>query len=231
MTRTRIKFCGVTRAEDAELCAELGVDVVGLNFYPKSPRCVTVPVAAGLVSKLGPFVCPVGLFVNAPQFQMVSVAEYTGLRAVQTYSDAPSEFDFGQLGWLPAFRVKDEAGIAAVRGFLSASRVSDDAGSGSPASSLTRLAKRPAAIVIDSFVPGEMGGTGHVAPWHLLAGLDLGVPLILAGGLTPDNVADAIRQVRPWGVDVASGIESAPGVKDAGRMRAFVSAVREADAG
>jgi phosphoribosylanthranilate isomerase len=218
MTRTRIKFCGVTRAADAELCAELGVDAVGLNFYPKSPRCVTPQVGAELVKQLGPLVCPVGVFVNAPPIQMLSVAEYAGLRALQTYSDAPPEFDFGQLGWLPAFRVKDEAGIAAVRHFLGLAGAS-------PSRS------RPAAVVIDSFVPGEMGGTGHVAPWHLLAGLDLGVPLILAGGLTPDNVADAIRQVRPWGVDLASGIESAPGVKDAGKMRVFVTAVRDADAG
>ena len=213
MTRTRIKFCGVTRAEDAALCAELGVDAVGLNFYPKSPRCVSVQVAAELVRELGPFVCPVGVFVEALPFRMQSVAEYAGLRTLQTYTAKPPEGDFGQLGWLPAFRLKDEAGIEQVRQFLASAKV------------------RPAAVVIDSFVAGEMGGTGHVAPWHLLAGLDLGVPLILAGGLTPDNVADAIRQVRPWGVDLASGIESAPGMKDAGKMRAFVQAVREADAG
>ena len=230
MTRTRIKFCGVTRAADAELCAELGIDAVGLNFYPKSPRCVSVTLAAELVKHLGPLVSPVGVFVDAPPFQMVSVAEYAGLRAVQTYSDAPPAYNFGQLGWLPAFRVKDEAGIAAVRGFLLlATREGTVPEASAP--SRSRLANPPAAIVIDSFVPGEMGGTGHVAPWHLLAGLDLGVPLILAGGLTPDNVADAIRQVRPWGVDLASGIESAPGVKDAGKMRAFVNAVQEADAG
>ncbi len=216
--RTRIKFCGVTRAADAALCAELGVDAVGLNFYPKSPRCVSVPLAAELVREMGPFVCPVGVFVEALPFRMQSVAEYAGLRALQTYSESPPECDFGQLGWLPAFRVKDAAGVEQVKCFL-----------GSAGASPSQL--RPAAVVIDSFVAGEMGGTGHVAPWHLLAGLNLGVPLILAGGLTPDNVADAIRQVRPWGVDLASGIESAPGVKDAGKMRAFVQAVREADAG
>lgn len=209
--RTRIKFCGVTRAADAELCAELGVDAVGLNFYPKSPRCLPVPVAAELVRHLGPFVCPVGLFVDATPFQMQSVARYAGMRALQTYSEQPAAFDFGLLGWLPAFRIKDEAGVEAVREFLRCSTV------------------RPSAVILDSFVQGEMGGTGHVAPWHLLAGLDLGVPLILAGGLTPENVASAIKLVRPWGVDVASGIESAPGIKDAGKMREFVQAVREAD--
>jgi len=213
MTRTRIKFCGVTRAADAELCAELGVDAVGLNFYPKSPRCVSPQMAAELVREMGPFVCPVGVFVDALPFHMQSVTEYVGLRALQTYSDKLPACDFGQSGWVPAFRVKDETGLEHVRQFLASAEI------------------RPAAVVIDSFVAGEMGGTGHVAPWHLLAGLDLGVPLILAGGLTPDNVADAIRLIRPWGVDLASGIESAPGVKDAGKMRAFVQAVREADAG
>jgi phosphoribosylanthranilate isomerase len=87
---------------------------------------------------------------------------------------------------------------------------------------------QPAAVLLDSFVPGEMGGTGHRAPWHLLAGFDPGVPVILAGGLTPENVAEAIRVVRPWGVDVASGVESAPGVKDPGKVAAFVAAVRAA---
>ncbi|MGL6094989.1 MAG: phosphoribosylanthranilate isomerase, partial [Fimbriiglobus sp.] len=88
----------------------------------------------------------------------------------------------------------------------------------------------PAAVLLDSFVAGEMGGTGHVAPWHLLAGFDPGVPVILAGGLTPDNVAAAVRLVRPWGVDVASGVETAPGRKDAGKVRAFVAAVTAAAA-
>ena len=212
-TRTRIKFCGITRPADAELCAELGIDAVGLNFYPKSPRCVSVPLAAELVRAMGPFVCPVGVFVEALPFHMQSVAEYAGLRALQTYSEKPPECDFGQLSWVPAFRVQDEDGLGDVRQYIASATV--------PA----------VAVVIDSFVAGEMGGTGHVAPWHLLASLDLGVPLILAGGLTPDNVTEAIRQVRPWGVDVASGIESAPGVKDAGKMRAFVRAVREADGG
>jgi phosphoribosylanthranilate isomerase len=102
--------------------------------------------------------------------------------------------------------VKDAADLDAVRRFVAACR--------------------PAAVLIDSFVPGEMGGTGHRAPWHLLAGFAPGVPVILAGGLTPDNAADAIRLVRPWGVDVASGVDSSPGKKDPGRVRAFVQAAR-----
>ena len=86
----------------------------------------------------------------------------------------------------------------------------------------------PAAVLVDAHVEGKLGGTGHVAPWHLLEGFDPGVPVVLAGGLTPDNVADAIRAVRPWGVDVASGVESAPGRKDPGRVRAFMQAVHAA---
>jgi phosphoribosylanthranilate isomerase len=110
--------------------------------------------------------------------------------------------------YIPAFRVKDAADLDHIRQFV--------------------VACNPAAVLVDSFVAGEMGGTGHKAPWVLLVGFDPGVPLILAGGLTPDNVADAIRLVKPWGVDVASGVESSPGRKDPAKVRAFVRAVRGA---
>jgi phosphoribosylanthranilate isomerase len=139
---------------------------------------------------------------------VTATAVEVGVRAVQTYSDQPPTFDFAPSAHTPAFRVKDAADLDHIKQFVAACR--------------------PSAVLIDSFVAGEMGGTGHRAPWELLVGFDPGVPLILAGGLTPDNVADAIRLVRPWGVDVASGVESAPGVKDHGKLRAFVHAARGA---
>ena len=111
------------------------------------------------------------------------------------------------LAHLPAFRVKDRDGLEQIRHFVEVA---------------TALGRPPSAVLLDSFVDGQMGGTGHKAPWPLLAGFDLGVPIILAGGLTPDNVAEAISLVRPWGVDVASGVESAPGRKDPSKMAEFV---------
>jgi phosphoribosylanthranilate isomerase len=127
---------------------------------------------------------------------------------VQTYSDQPPSFDLAPSAHVTAFRVKDAADLDHIKQFVAGCR--------------------PAAVLVDSFVADSMGGTGHRAPWELLVGFDPGVPLILAGGLTPDNVADAVRLVRPWGVDVASGVESAPGVKDHAKLRAFVHAARGA---
>jgi phosphoribosylanthranilate isomerase len=138
-----------------------------------------------------------------------------GLRAVQTYALVPDGFDFAPTSHIPAFRVHDRASIESVLATVETYR---------------EFGRTPSAILIDSYVPGAMGGTGHTAPWDLLAGFDPGVPVVLAGGLTPDNVADAIRTVRPAGVDVASGVESGPGKKDSGKVRAFIQAAREAAA-
>lgn len=205
---TRIKICGITTPADAELLAELGVEAVGLNFYPKSPRYTTPAQARELVRHLGPFVAPVGVFVSDGWQHVHSVASEVGLRAVQTYTDSPPLAPITPFAHIPAFRVKSATDLDHITQFV--------------------VACKPSAVLIDSFVVGEMGGTGHRAPWELLVGCNPGVPLILAGGLTPDNVADAIRLVRPWGVDVASGVESSAGVKDAAKVRAFVAAVRGA---
>lgn len=201
---TRIKICGVRTPADAEVCVE--ADAVGLNFYPKSVRYLDPRRAADVIRALPPFAAPVGVFVDTPFRQATAVAFQLGLRGIQTYSDEPPADDPFPFAHIAAFRVKDAASLELVRRFVAV--------------------RKPAAVLIDSFVAGAMGGTGRVAPWELLIGFEPGVPLILAGGLTPENVADAIRTVRPWGVDVASGVESAPGVKDAGKIRAFVAAAR-----
>ena len=208
MPPVHIKVCGVTTPADAVFAAECGADAVGLNFFPKSPRFLTDDRATAIVRELPPFVAPVGLFVGTPAKEVRATALRFGLRAVQTYPDAAAPADFFPVGHVPAFRVRDRASLAAVTAYVAAAK--------------------PAAVILDAYVEGQMGGTGHTAPWGLLAGFYPGVPVILAGGLTPDNVGDAIRAVRPWGVDVASGVESAPGVKDRGRVRAFVQAVRAA---
>jgi phosphoribosylanthranilate isomerase len=203
---TRVKICGVRTPADAAFMAESGADAVGLNFFPKSPRYLDPKQAADVVRALPPFIAPVGVFVGMPMRQVTAVAFQLGLRAIQTYEMPPEDtFPFSHV---PAFRVKDAASLDGIRSYVAV--------------------RKPAAVLIDAFVEGEMGGTGTRAPWQLLAGFDPGVPVILAGGLTPENVTDAIRTVRPWGVDVASGVESSPGVKDPGKVRAFVAAVRAA---
>lgn len=213
MPLVRIKICGVTTPEDARHAAECGADAVGLNFYPKSPRCVTPQQAAAVVRALLPFAAPVGVFVGMPLRQVCATAYQLGLRAVQTYDEEPPAEDTFPFGHIPAFRVKDQSGLDRIRRFVD---------------EVKRSGLAPAAVLVDSHVEGQMGGTGHRAPWELLVGFDAGVPLILAGGLTPENVAEAVALVKPWGVDVASGVESAPGRKDPEKVARFIQAARTA---
>ena len=215
MLRTRIKICGVTSPRDAVFALDCGADAIGLNFYAKSPRFVTDERAEAIVRELPPLGATVGVFVDTPDATVFSLARRFGLQAVQTYSNESPDLPFYPIAHIPAFRVKSPDELDAIRQFVSEARLAN---------------RTPAAVLVDSFVVGEMGGTGHKAPWELIADYLFGVPLILAGGLTPENVAEAIRVVQPWGVDVASGVEAAPGRKDPGKVRAFVQAVRAADA-
>ena len=203
---TRVKICGVTTPADVRMVAEAGADAVGLNFYPQSPRHVSPQSAAEMIRALPPFIASIGIFVNVPLRQACAIAFQLGLRGIQTVDDRPQSDDAFPFAHIPAFRVKDKDDLPAIREFVAKCK--------------------PAAVLIDSHVPGRMGGTGVTAPWHVLTGFNPGVPIILAGGLTPDNVAEAIRIVKPWGVDVASGVESSPGVKDPAKVRDFLSAVR-----
>jgi phosphoribosylanthranilate isomerase len=215
--RIRIKFCGLTDPDDLRAAADAGADAVGFNFYPQSPRFVDPQKASTLIYATPPFVEPVGVFVEATADAMRTTANRLGLRAVQWHGEGlPPHGDFGPLPLYVAARVRCEGCLAGIRDVVANRRAS---------------ASPIAAVLIDAHVPGHFGGTGQTAPWQLLAGFDPGVPVILAGGLTSENVAEAIRIVRPYGVDVASGIESAPGRKDAEKMRRFVAAVRAAEAG
>jgi len=209
----RVKICGITTPSDAAFAADCGADAIGLNFYPKSPRYLTPDRAEEIVRAMPPFSTLVGLFVGTPDDEVANTVRDFGLRAVQSYPERPPCRSYFPAAHVPAFRVRDAASLELITRYVREAREAGVA---------------PAAVLVDAHVEGKLGGTGHVAPWHLLAGFDPGVPVVLAGGLTPDNVADAIRAVRPWGVDVASGVESAPGRKDPGRVRAFMQAVHAA---
>jgi phosphoribosylanthranilate isomerase len=210
----RIKICGVTNTNDAVSAAELGADAVGLNFFPRSKRYIDEASAATILRELPVFIQPVAVFVNLRLQQAVQfVGRLAGLRTVQLHGD---EHDIGSASgyrFIHAFQVEKQDDLVGITDYLDRCR---------PESAL------PAAILVDSRVVGQYGGTGRQAPWDLLAGFRLSVPLILAGGLTPENVAEAIRIVRPYAVDVASGVESAPGRKDEEKMRCFIANAREA---
>jgi phosphoribosylanthranilate isomerase len=207
----RIKICGVTTAADAEQAARLGADAVGLNFFARSPRFVSEGRAREIVAALPAFVEPVGLFVNEDFASIHAAAGRLALRTLQLHADRQALLPRDEYRYVIAFAVRDAASLGAIDAYLDSCR---------------RDGRLPAALLLDAHVPGAYGGTGRTAPWDLLAGYRPGVPLILAGGLTPDNVGAAIRRVRPYAVDVASGVESSPGVKDTDKMRRFIDAAR-----
>jgi phosphoribosylanthranilate isomerase len=208
----RIKICGITTVEDALQAAQLCANAIGLNFYPQSPRYVDLAVAEQILRALPPFVDPVGLFVNAPLWQIAQTLQPLGrIRTVQCYGEPREPADSYPLQLVPAFNVRDSSNLLEITRYLDLCR---------------ELEVLPAAILADAAVPGQYGGTGHTAPWNLLADFRPSVPLILAGGLTPENVAEAVRIVRPYAVDVASGVESSPGRKDSEKMRHFIEAAR-----
>ena len=214
--RVRVKICGITRPEGALVAAEAGADAIGL-VLASSPRRVTAEEARQIVRVLPPWVTPVGVFVDAPADEILKRAAETGFTAVQLHGDEPPETvaALGSLKVIKAFRIGADPDIEAAREWRIACE---------------RLGRRPDAYLVDARVPqGPMGGTGKPVDWILAARMITEFsPLILAGGLGPENVAEAIRRVRPWGVDGSSGLESIPRVKDPARVRAFVAAAGEA---
>ena len=212
--RVRIKICGITNTADAEQAAVLGADAVGLNFYPRSPRYLNPAASFTILRALPAFVEPVALFVEQP-FRDVfeTLNQLGGVRTFQWYGGRRELSDTYPFRHVPAFPVQDADSLRAITRYLEM---------------CARIGGLPAAVVVDAAVPGQHGGTGRTVPWHLLADFRPGVPVILAGGLTPDNVAEAVRVVRPDGVDVAGGVEAAPGRKDADKMSRFVEAARAA---
>ena len=204
--RTRVKICGITRPADADSAARAGADAVGLVFYPPSPRFVSIERAVEVRSALPPFVQSVALFVNPDAAQVAQVLGRVGPSLLQFHGEETREFctQFG-VPYIKACRVA--AGVDLLK-YL---RAFPDA----------------SGWLVDAFVDGY-GGKGKRFDWSLVPG-QRDRPLILSGGLARDNVREAIRRVRPWGVDVSSGVESAKGVKDSAMISAFIEEVRHAD--
>jgi phosphoribosylanthranilate isomerase len=214
MSSLRIKICGITNEADARQAAQLGADAVGLNFYTQSPRRIDPAMAHFILRALPPFVEPVGIFVDQPLRQVFEqLNQIGGVRTIQWYGDNRELADPFPFRLIAAFPVRDRESLLAITRYLDLCR---------------GLGRLPAAVLVDAHVDGQHGGTGQTVPWRLLADFRPGVPLVLAGGLTPDNVAEAVRLVRPYAVDVASGVEQSPGHKDAEKMRRFIGNAREA---
>ncbi|HLA32681.1 MAG TPA: phosphoribosylanthranilate isomerase [Pseudomonas sp.] len=205
MSAVRSKICGITRIEDALLAAEAGADAIGLVFYAKSPRAVDVRQARAIIAALPPFVTTVGLFVDASSCELGEILDAVPLDLLQFHGDeSPAFCDGFRRPYIKALRVKPGDDIAA--------RV--------------EAYKDAAGILLDTYVPGIPGGTGEAFDWSLVP-QGLSKPIILAGGLTAENVAEAIKQVRPYAVDVSGGVEASKGIKDAEKIRAFMRAVKQ----
>jgi len=210
----RIKICGITRPQDAITAADAGADAIGLVFA-KSPRQVTIARAREIIAVLPPFVSAVGVFVNARPTTILRTAEAAGLSEVQLHGDEPADYlkELGAVRAIKALRVRD-------RRFLDDLARFRDAG--------------VSGILLDAFSPTARGGSGKRFDWDLVAearragALEASPPIILAGGLTPQNVRAGIRAIRPWGVDVSGGVETAPGIKSPELIERFIAAVRQA---
>jgi phosphoribosylanthranilate isomerase len=218
MTRTRIKICGFTREADVDAAVDAGADALGFMLWPGSARCVTAGRAAELSLRLPPFVTPVLLFVNATPADIARVLVQVPNALLQFHGDeAPAQCQAAGRPYLRAARIRASGAVAC----------------GDENVDLLDFAARfqgAQALLLDTHVEGY-GGSGKVFDWSLLQGRRQGVhlPLVLSGGLNPANVIDGITRVRPWAVDVSSGVEASKGVKDAELMRRFCQAVREAD--
>lgn len=202
--KTKVKICGITCLEDAQVAVAAGADAIGLVFYPPSSRYVTPAVAAQIVAGLGPFVTTVGLFVNEDAEVVRDTMMLTGLQLLQFHGDESAQY-------CRQFQ----------RPYIKALRMSPDL---DPSQAMAAFPEAR-GYLFDAWQPDKFGGTGETFDWQRIAGL-AGDNLILAGGLNPDNVEDAVRAVQPYAVDVSGGVELAPGQKDPLALKAFIKAAK-----
>ena len=204
--RTRVKICGITRPEDALAAVRQGADAIGLVFYPPSPRAVTPQQAAAIANSVPPFVTVVGLFVNAGRETVADVLARARLDLLQFHGDeSPEQCEGHGRPYIKAVRMRDEVDLH----------------------QLSEQYAGAAGLLLDTYMKGRPGGTGEAFGWERIP-RDLAGSLVLAGGLNADNVEQAIRQVRPYAVDVSGGVEEAKGIKDVSKIEAFMRGVGRA---
>jgi phosphoribosylanthranilate isomerase len=211
----RVKICGLTRIEEAVACLRAGADLIGLNFHAGSARFVDLAQAREIVAAIAPPAQAVGIFVNRAAVEVAAIADQIGLTCIQLHGDEPPE-DLAVLDrfWIiRAFRLGCQKDIGAMIGYLERS---------------WHAGRSPDAVLVDANVPGCLGGAGTPVADEILSQIPPLPRLILAGGLTPENVAERVARVRPWMVDVATGVESSPGRKDPSKVTAFIQAARTA---
>jgi phosphoribosylanthranilate isomerase len=205
--RTRVKICGFTRKADALSAAALGVDAIGLVFYPPSPRAVTIDLAREIVQGLPPFVSVVALFVDERPQRIHEVIENVAVDLIQFHGDEPPELcNSFSVPYIKAVRMDNQVDIGEIERRYSAA----------------------SGLLLDAYHPEQKGGTGMRFDWNRIPE-DCRIPIVLAGGLNPENVGDALELARPFAVDVSSGVETGKGIKDRGKMAAFVNEVRRFD--
>jgi phosphoribosylanthranilate isomerase len=208
---TRTKICGITRPEDGIAAAHAGADAIGLVFYPKSPRAVTIEQAAEICAALPPFVTTVALFVDAEHFAIDDVLRGVPIDLLQFHgSETPAQCEAFDTPYIKAIRMSEEADLVEAASHYNSAR----------------------GLLVDTYSPTGAGGTGETFDWDRASPAMRGepeTPIILAGGLHPGNVAEAIAAVKPYAVDVSSGVETGKGIKDADKITAFIEAVRQAD--
>ncbi len=204
---TAVKICGITRTEDGLAAAHAGAHAIGLVFHPGSPRCVAPGVAAAIVRALPPFITTVALFVDADPQAVRAVLREVPVHLLQFHGAEPPDYcNAFDRPWLKAVRVKPGVDLLQYAGRYAAAK----------------------GLLLDAFSDAAHGGTGQSFDWTLIPDR-LSLPVVLAGGLTPGNVGEAVRRVRPWAVDVSSGVEREKGIKDAAKIAAFIRGARDAD--
>jgi phosphoribosylanthranilate isomerase len=205
--RVRVKICGITNVEDAQVAVDAGADALGFIFCESSPRYLSPSAAARIIQTVPPFVAKVGVFVNSPEESVRRILSECGIDTLQFHGDEPPEFCGGfPCKVIKAFRVQDEDSLRRASAY------------------------RNYAWLLDSYVPGQSGGTGVQFNWELARrAIRESARVILAGGLTPENIGQAVRQVRPYGVDVSSGVEAKPGRKDHAKVKLFIREAKTAD--
>lgn len=204
----RVKICGITNLEDALAAVDFGANALGFIFFSGSPRHISVDPAAEIISALPPFISKVGVFVDSPVDGVLDIAGATGIDTIQLHgSESPAdcvEIAASKLTVVKAFRIKEAASLDSLETY--------------------RGTHGASAFLLDSYVSGQLGGTGAKFNWDLAVKAKLsGTPIILAGGLDPENVSDAVSKVAPYAVDVSSGVEISPGKKDHNKVRRFIS--------